>query len=75
MGNFFIGRKDPDPADLFEVVRSDGITVERKIPVRAGPFLFEQNGSIIDEKISSEEAILSRTTKVRMPDRILHDAR
>ena len=73
MGNFFIGRKDPDPADLFEVVRSDGISVERKIPVRAGPFLFEQSGSIIDEEISPEEAILSRTTKVRMPDRILHD--
>ena len=72
MGTYLISRRDPDPAELFETERSDKTTIIRKIPHRAGPFMFEQTGSI-QMGIERDDELLSRRTRVRMPDRILHD--
>ena len=72
MGKYLISRKNPDPAELFEMERSDGSILIRKKPLYAGPFLFEQSGSIQPGN-DRDEDMFSRTTRVRMPDRILHD--
>mmetsp|Transcript_23669 Transcript_23669/g.36526 ORF Transcript_23669/g.36526 Transcript_23669/m.36526 type:complete len:532 (+) Transcript_23669:1044-2639(+) len=71
---YFITRKNPDANELFESQRQDGLTVKRKIPVRAGPFMFESSGSV---NYSDEENddVVTRRARIRMPDRILHDDR
>jgi len=70
MGDYVIKRKDADISRLLGEKRSDGILVPASNPKRAGPINFETTFMIAGDGDNVQPS-----TRVSMPNRLMHDER
>jgi hypothetical protein len=74
MGDYVIKRKPADVRRLLGEQSSQGITQLPSNPMRAGPAYYESKFTVGESRSEEEDGVIT-TTRVSMPDRIVHDER